>query len=79
MKRVYSKEKEFAPLGANSFRLELSPFQKGIGEQEIKQEVTKLSPMSQIEENLPSVSSSLEHCTSIQNGNIMTSCRLKYV
>ena len=40
-KGVYSKMKELLPGGANSPLLEQSPFQKGMSEQENKQEVTK--------------------------------------
>ena len=35
------KGKNLLPQGANSFLLELTPFQKGLGVQETKQELTK--------------------------------------
>ena len=38
LKSVFSKRKEFLPLGTNSFLLEKTPFQKGLGVQESKQE-----------------------------------------
>ena len=41
-KRSTLKGKNLLPLGANSFLLEWTLFQKGLGEQECKQEVTKV-------------------------------------
>ena len=40
-KEVCSKRKEFASKGANSFHLEKTPSQKGVGVQESKQKATK--------------------------------------
>ena len=41
-KVVYSKKKEFAPPRSKFFLLEKTPFQKGIGVQESKQEATNV-------------------------------------
>ena len=55
-KWVFSKRNEFAPiLGANSFLLEKTPFQKGLGVKEMKLEVTTLVFLKELTETLPSV------------------------
>ena len=52
------KEKNSLPVGANSFLLEQTPFfQKGLGAQEDKQEVTKVVSLAKIAESAASVSS----------------------
>ena len=42
------KGKKLLPLGANSFLLEYIPFQKELGEQESKQEVSKVISLVKI-------------------------------
>ena len=47
-KRGHLKEKNLLPRGANSFLLEKTPFQKGSGVREAKQEVTNVVSLVQI-------------------------------
>ena len=44
-KGMYSIRKEFAPKGSNSFLTKYTNLQKGIGDEDSKQEVTKGSPL----------------------------------
>ena len=44
--------KNLLPVGANSYLLEKTPFQKGIGVQERKQQVTKVVSLVKMGENL---------------------------
>ena len=58
-KRVYSKRKEFAL--SKFFPFIEDPFQKGLGEQESKQEVTKVVFLAKNVKNLPSYPVPLNH------------------
>ena len=49
------KGKNLLPTGANSFLLELTPFQKGFAVQESKQEATMVVSPLKMAENLPSI------------------------
>ena len=52
------KGKNLLPMGANSFLLKLTPFQKGCNVLESKQEVTEVVSLVKIAENLSNVFSS---------------------
>ena len=67
------KGNNLLPLGANSFLLEKTPFQKGIGVQEHKQEVTNIISLAQNGGNLSSVLSPLKRDIMffIQNGVVL--------
>ena len=55
LKKSILRGTNLLPVGANSFLLEKTPFQKGVGVQECKQKVTKVIPLCQkMAENLPS-------------------------
>ena len=66
LKGVYSKRKEFAPKGSKFFPFRVDPFSEKIGEQESKQDVTKLSPLQTVAENLPGVLYPLKLLPSLQ-------------
>ena len=65
-KEVYSKRKEFAPLGSTFFPFRVDHFSEGAYEQKSKQEVTKIVSLVQKgvggkgDANLPSVPSPLK-------------------
>ena len=52
-KGVYSKRKEFAPFGANSFLLEYTPFRRNLVYREANRKSQKLAPLYKMAENLP--------------------------
>ena len=54
---MYSKRKEFAPIGSKFFPYRVEPFPEGDWSAEKQTDNLKLSPLSKMMENLPGISS----------------------
>ena len=67
--------KNLLPLGANSFLVELTPFQKGIVVQLNKQESLRLSPSVVMAKHLTSVFTSLKYYPAIQTIEVQSIMR----